>query len=80
LLADSPKEFARKVVRVLNDGKLAEKLSKNGLSLIKYKYSYKNSEQILDKIYRWGKIQINYLKIPKWGFCSERWRVKNEEG
>lgn len=52
LLADEPKDFAKAVIEVLRNRKLATELSKAGLSFIEKNYCEKEAKRVLRKIYR----------------------------
>ncbi|RLC79913.1 MAG: glycosyl transferase family 1 [Chloroflexi bacterium] len=54
-IANTPKDFAQKVIRLLNDKKERQRLGKEGLKLIKEKYQW---EQIAEQIEN----QINIIK------------------
>jgi len=49
LIAEEPEEFARSVIKVLEDKKLAQKLSVSALQLIKVNYNQKKTTEILEK-------------------------------
>lgn len=51
LLADTPEEFARQVVRILTDRKLAQRLSQGGKKLIKDKYNKESAARTLRLTY-----------------------------
>jgi len=52
LIGDSPEEFARQVIRILNDNTLRKKLEINARTLVESKYSWKIIGHHLDEIYQ----------------------------
>lgn len=52
LIGDSPEEFARQVIRILNDNTLREKLEINARVLVENQYSWKIIGHHLDEIYQ----------------------------
>ncbi len=52
LVSDDPKKLAELTVKVLNDKKLAKKLSENGKKLVTQKYNWQTISANLDKIYK----------------------------
>lgn len=48
LVADSPKEFATKVVRLIKDESMAGRMGKNGHRLVLKRYSWKSSAGVLE--------------------------------
>jgi len=51
LIADTPKQFATAVVRLLNDSRLGRRLGENGRRLIEDKYDYREACRPLDEVY-----------------------------
>lgn len=51
LIADSPKQFATAVLRLLNDPRLGRRLAENGRRLIEDKYDYREACRPLDEVY-----------------------------
>ena len=52
LIADTPKEFARQVIRLLKDEELRATLVANARRLVEHKYSWFKSTAKLDKVYK----------------------------
>jgi glycosyltransferase involved in cell wall biosynthesis len=52
LIADTPKTFAWKVIRLLKDEDLRNRLADNAFKLVKKKYSWGNAVQKLEQIYK----------------------------
>ena len=52
LVADSPEDFARSVIRLLQDRQLQEKLSANGRRLVEEKYDWQVVLGALDRVYQ----------------------------
>jgi len=50
LIADTPKQFASTIIKIINNKKLAQKLSQNGIRLIKNHYSEKQTQKALNSI------------------------------
>jgi glycosyltransferase involved in cell wall biosynthesis len=52
LVADSPEDFARSVIRLIQDRQLQDKLSVNGRRLVEEKYDWQVVLGALDKVYQ----------------------------
>ena len=52
LVADDPGAFARAVARVLDDAQLADRLGREGRSLVERRYSWDAAAQRLDLFFR----------------------------
>lgn len=55
IIADRPRVFAQAVIEILEDRKLAQRLSKGGIKFIQNKYSPKRTKRILKKVLSKGK-------------------------
>ena len=51
LIADTPQDFAQAVVRVMQDGELAQHLSENGRQWVVEKYDWRVVYQKLEEVY-----------------------------
>jgi hypothetical protein len=54
LIADTPEEFARATLRLLEDRSLADELGHNGRRLIQTTYDYRAACGPLDEVYQGG--------------------------
>jgi glycosyltransferase involved in cell wall biosynthesis len=54
LIADTPEDFARATLRLLQDQSLADTLGRNGRQLVQSKYDYRTACRPLDDVYRVG--------------------------
>jgi len=52
ILADEPEKFAKAIVEILKNKKLAEELSKAGLEFIKNRYNEEKTRLVLEKVYQ----------------------------